>query len=105
MLHLELFNDILTLSCTRLKQHVRSLVPFASCVLEVCRNLVTARKAERHKSFWQVEYYLAPVLLRLYEQAPEGSQVRERCLDAWDLLLQARVASAVSLTTKLETEG
>ncbi len=67
--------------------------------------LAIAKKADRSKSSWEAEYYLAPVLLRLYEQAPEGDDVREQSLNAWDLLLEARVASAVSLTKDLEIES
>jgi hypothetical protein len=88
-----------------LEDHPVSLVPFAECIFEVCRSVANSGRSEREKSFWEVDYYLSPVLLRLYEQAPEGSQIREQCLDAWDLLLSVRAASAVSLTKQWESES
>jgi hypothetical protein len=91
----------------RLRDHDGSLVPFARCVLTACRSLAESQingTDQQQRGFWEADYYLPPVLLRLYEQAPNGSEVREYCLDAWDLLLEARVVSAISLTKKLESE-
>lgn len=89
----------------RLQDHGGDLVPFAECVLEVCRSLAERRKEvaeDRPGLSWEAGYYLPSVLLRLYEQAPNGSDIREQCLDAWDLLLEARLVAAVDLTKGLE---
>lgn len=91
----------------RLRDHGGDLVPFAECVLEVCRSLAERRKEGgegRPGMFWEGGYYMSPVLLRLYEQAPNGSDVREQCLDAWDLLLEARVVAAMDLMKGLEVD-
>ncbi|MEA2602712.1 MAG: hypothetical protein QOF89_3704 [Acidobacteriota bacterium] len=94
-----------TILLSHLKDHPGSLIPCTRCIFEVCRSMANSGRHEREKSFWEVDYYLSPVLLRLYEQAPEGSPVLEQCLDAWDLLLSAHAASAVSLTKKWEGES
>jgi hypothetical protein len=53
---------------------------------------------------WEADYYLPVILLRLYEQAPIGSVVREYSLDAWDLLLRNRVLHVASLTKQVTAE-
>lgn len=91
----------------RLREHSGSLVPFAACILTICRSLAERQSEDteqKQRAFWEADYYLPAILLRLYEQAPSGSPVREQCLDAWDLLLEKRVVSAVKLTVKLDVE-
>ncbi|MGD2116651.1 MAG: hypothetical protein PVG07_16480, partial [Acidobacteriota bacterium] len=94
-----------TMLLHRLHDHGGDLLPFAECVLAVCRSLADRQREDPEQSreiFWDAAIYLPPVLLRLYEQAPNGSGVREDCLDAWDLLLEARVLTAMTLTKSLD---
>jgi hypothetical protein len=84
----------------RLREHRGSLVPFAGCILSACRNLAASTSTgdlPPGPAFSESGYYLPGILLRLNEQAQE-EQVRDLCLDAWDLLLEARVVEAVNLT-------
>jgi len=94
-----------TLLLRRLHDYTGSLVPFAHCVLSVCRSLSESHgnnvEQNRQRS-WGADHYLPPILLRLYDQASNESKVRELCLDAWDNLLRSRVVSAFSLMRKLE---
>jgi hypothetical protein len=92
----------------RLRSHSGDIRPFAACILTVCESLAERREHapdETQSMSWEAGYYLPPILLRLYEQAPNGSRLRKRCLDAWDRLLEARVLSAMDLTKSLDADS
>ena len=88
----------------KLHNYTGSLLPFAECILTVCRSLADDQAENRDRQRWEIDYYLSPILLRLYEQAPNEDAVRDLCLDAWDLLLKARAVSASKLTYQLDTD-
>lgn len=47
---------------------------------------------------------IGPLLIRLYEQAGDSSRgdIQQRCLDAWDLLLESRVGIALQLMSEID---
>lgn len=85
-----------------IEKYTGSLVPLASVVFAICdvfagpladssRDISTSVAGDARQ--------IAPLLLRLYEQA-EGSGndgIRERCLDSWDALLRNRVGSVATM--------
>jgi hypothetical protein len=85
-----------------LEAYTGSLVPLASVVFAVCdvfagpladssRDISTSIAGDARQ--------IAPLLLRLYEQA-EGSgddRIQDRCLDSWDALLRNRVGNVATM--------
>lgn len=85
-----------------LGDYTGSLVPLSDVVFAACyvfagpladssRDFATAIAGDARQ--------IAPLLLRLYEQA-QGSgngRIQDRCLDSWDALLQSRVGSVATM--------
>lgn len=84
-----------------------SLLPFSEIVLSACDEFVAAaggRRGDVSPRFTAADHRLMPLLVRLYEQAasPADSDIRGRCLDVFDELLELGTGSARTALTTLE---
>jgi len=84
-----------------------SLLPMADLlmiIIKICAGpLLDASRDASSGTAHQVSE-IGPLLVRLYEQA-EGSgrsDIQQRCLDAWDVLLERRVGIARQLMTSID---
>ena len=91
----------------RVEEHVGSLVPFKDGILTSLRTF-TDKHADASRDM-RTKYALsgtniAPLLLRLCEQTatPDHEPTHQRCLDAWDHLLEKRVSLAGELAKDLD---
>lgn len=90
-----------------LDDHPGSLIPFAHLVYDIVTRSIEISRAPNRTSDQRIpmiDQYLSKVLLRLYEQAGhiEHSNIRDRCLDMFDELLQHGITSAKSLLDQVE---
>ena len=90
-----------------LQDHPGSLIPFADLVCDtVTKSIEIIRDPDRKpdRRIPMIDRHLSTVLLRLYEQAgdTEHANIRDRCLDMFDKLLQHRITSAKSLLDEIE---
>jgi hypothetical protein len=90
-----------------LKDHPGSLIPFADLVCDaVTKSIEIIRDTGRQpdQRIPMIDQHLSTVLLRLYEQAghKEHTDIRNRCLDMFDELLQHRIMSMKSLLNEIE---
>jgi hypothetical protein len=90
-----------------LKHYSGSLVPLADLIFDVAHHLCEGQDIEDTdavRRMGRAGDEISPVLLRLYEQSEgaEGDVVRQRCLDAWDNLLERGITAAWSLTRQLD---
>ncbi|MFO0879801.1 MAG: hypothetical protein U0840_20835 [Gemmataceae bacterium] len=90
-----------------IRKHQDSLVPLAPVFDAVCGRLAAdladpARRGD-HRAWVDLERFF-PLTLRLYEQAEQGRdvQLRNRCLDWWDRLLEARLGGAAQALGELD---
>lgn len=84
-----------------------SLTPFSELILMICEVFSSSlRDAARDMSTRIAgdARTIPPMLLRLYEQAygKGDTQTLQRCLDAWDLLLENRVGVTRDLMQAVE---
>lgn len=92
-----------------LEQNVAQIRPFADIILdaaaELCGALHGAQSAIDRR--FHAAEQLSSLLLRVYEQSePADDQtIRERCLDAWDALLESGIGPAKSLTRQLDAQA
>ena len=90
-----------------LKDYTGTLLPFTDILFAMCDQFVgPIRDASRNPSsrgMYCISDFL-PMLLRLYEQAEEQSDVNivNRCLDAWDALFEERVGVVHELTRAID---
>src|SRR5205823_2093278 len=81
-----------------------SLVPLADLVMhiiEVCAGPLAGASRDYSTRTAHEASEIGPILLRLYEQAESSNDIRQRCLDAWDLLLRQRVGIARQITDSI----
>jgi hypothetical protein len=79
---------------TGLEHYAGELKPYAGAVFAMADRLVgpLAAEARDHQTRRPFDAdLLAKVLLRLYEQAEQDRELRQRCLDAWDSLISQRI--------------
>jgi hypothetical protein len=101
------FHDSQWLLIFVLKEYAGSLVPLADLLMDIVETyagaLLEASRDPGSRSSYDIAE-LAPLLIRLYEQAEGTAQayIRVRCLDAWDVLLERRVGTAKALTNALD---
>ncbi len=84
-----------------------SLLPHSELIIGICKQFAgPLRDASRDMSSGIAGdiHMLLPLLLRLYEQAQEISDITiiNSCLDAWDLLYESRVGFVQELTQSIE---
>ena len=76
------------------KKYMGSLLQFSELIFEICSALVGPlyqQFQEGHgRAYWAVAE-ISPILLRLYEQAENNPDIRNRCLDSWDKLFEKRI--------------
>jgi hypothetical protein len=92
-----------------LRRHPDSLVPLAPVFEAACGRVAAdltdaVRRGEHQRNQFELDRF-APLILRLYEQAEQArdAALRNRCLDWWDRLLQARMNGTIQLLGDLET--
>lgn len=99
------FKDDPTVLLYALKDHVGTLLPISQVVFDVCDIFSGPLADSSRDTSYAVAGdagMIAPLLLRLYEQAEtDQSDIRQRCLDAWDELLRNRVGDVASITDSL----
>jgi len=90
-----------------LNDYEGSLLPYSECIVGMCRvfsdSLADATRTLATRLAHDASY-LPLLLLRLYEQAGDASQVdiRNKCLDAWDVLFESRVGMIRELTKAID---
>jgi hypothetical protein len=88
-----------------LQDHPGSLAPFENLICDtVARSIEIIRNPLPHRRLPTIDRHISTLLLRLYEQAKDHAQpeIRDRCLDLFDELLEHRIVSAKSLLDEIE---
>ncbi|MCP4006349.1 MAG: hypothetical protein GY725_19390 [bacterium] len=91
-----------------LEMYEGPLTPFADCILQAGRTFaehLAPASRDGRTGIAGDTHYLAPLMLRLYEQSsrdPEYEAIHQECLDVWDQLIENRVGMALELTSALD---
>jgi len=89
-----------------LDQYPGSLIPYVDVADRACQAFATSladASRDIRTSIAGDADHLAKVLLKLYDQAEGRDDVRARCLNMWDRLLEARVGMAHEMSVALDT--
>jgi hypothetical protein len=85
-----------------------NLIPIADTIFAVCKEFAMTLKEKSRdpsSSHYHVVTDMLPILLRLYEQATgeRNHEIKNQCLDIWDILFENRVGRAIELTRSIES--
>jgi hypothetical protein len=87
-----------------LGQFTGGLRDLAELIRTIGAELAVERSRDPSDHLFYAANEFSSILLRLYEEAggPDRVELRNACLDLWDLLLERRVGTALTLTRELE---
>jgi hypothetical protein len=90
-----------------LKEFSGSLLPLSEIIFDICKIFSSTLLEESRNLSLQIPHTASEIyslLLRLYEQSEglNNAQIRDQCLDLWDMLFENRVGMVQELTKAIE---